>query len=189
MGNSKSKNNDLAVIGEPSGEIGSQLFNIAATYAYSRKYNKRFLLKEDCKNISKNKRNYWGNILQFLKFNGNLVYNSQIKKVKEYNYYDVNYQEIPNFNHNILLKGNFQSEKYFKEYKNEINSLFKLPEYYEKLANLKLSKYGESIIVAIHINKGDYSKYQDLYHILSVDYYKSSKILLEEKLGFIPTYL
>ncbi len=189
MGNQNSKKNKNVVIGQMTGGLGNQLFVIAATYAYCRKYNKCFYLTYSWKDYSKERPDYWDNILSFVKQNGNLVFNSQIKKVKSYEYKSSEYKEIPKFNHNIILKGYFQSHKYFKEYTTEIKYLLSLPEYYKKLVNIKLSKFGEETIVAIHIRRGDYFKYPGIYHILSKEYYIEAKKVLEEKLGFKPIYL
>jgi hypothetical protein len=189
MGNHNSKVNQNAVIGQMTGGLGNQLFVIAATYAYCKKYNKNFYITASWKDYSKERPDYWDNILSFIKLNRNLVFNSQIKKVKSYEYKSSEYKEIPEFNHNIILKGYFQSEKYFKEYKNEIRTMLSLPEYYKKLANVKLAKFGEEIIVAIHIRRGDYLKHPGVYHILSKNYYDNAKKVLEEKIGFRPIYL
>lgn len=195
MGNNSSTNKNekshlkSVAIGQMTGGLGNQLFIIAATYAYCKRYDKRFYLTHSWKDVSKDRPDYWNNILSFFKHNNNLVFNSQIKKIQSYTYSSIEYKEIPKINSNILLKGYFQSHKYFEDYNNEIKELLSLPEHYKKIANIKLSKFKEETIVAVHIRRGDYTKYPGIYHLLSVNYYNSSKKILEEKLGFRPIYL
>jgi GR25 family glycosyltransferase involved in LPS biosynthesis len=188
MGNkqSNSKNENIAVIGRITGGLGNQLFVIAATYAYSKKYNKRFFLT---KNTESKNVEYWNNILSNIKSENILIFDRQIKKTNLYEYNDVNFKEMPNINKHSVLKGYFQSEKYFKEYKDDILKLLSLPKVYEDFAKSSIGKFGTEIIVAIHIRRGDYLKYPDVYHMLSKNYYTDAKKILEEKLGFKPNYL
>jgi hypothetical protein len=184
--NSTSKNDKNTVIGRITGGLGNQLFVIASTYAYARKYDKNFYITNTTNNGD---IVYWDNILSYLKKDGRLVFNHQIKKFDIYKYKDVNYTEIPYFDKHTVLEGYFQSDKYFKEYKREILKLLSLPEYYKKAAELKVAKFNEETIVAVHIRRGDYLKYSNVYHLLSKNYYDNAKQVLEEKLGFRPIYL
>jgi hypothetical protein len=77
---------------------------------------------------------------------------------------------------NILIKGFFQSEKYFIYYKKIILKLFKFPEIKNKLFQNHLDLIKNKNSVAIHIRRGDYlkPKVKRIHGILDDNYYKKS---------------
>ena len=101
------------------GGIGNMLFQIAAAYAYSKKNDKEFILsKENAIIVHKNIEHYKDNILKNIKFS------NFIKPHTQYDENGFHYQDIPNYDSDVLLFGYFQSEKYFKYYEDDIRELF-----------------------------------------------------------------
>jgi hypothetical protein len=86
---------------------------------------------------------------------------------------------------NLLLKGFFQSEKYFIHYKKVVIKLFKFPKIKDKLVQqyLNLIKKNKNS-VAIHIRRGDYfnnPKVRCLHGILGKNYYQKSINYIKKK--------
>lgn len=81
-----------------------------------------------------------------------------------------------NISDNVIIEGNWQSEKYFTEHKVEIKSLFKFDHFLSSA-----TQYLESILtsnsVSVHIRRGDYieNQYTLSYHgVCKEDYYIDS---------------
>lgn len=72
------------------------------------------------------------------------------------------YQELPFYeqyrNRNIILQGYFQSELYFKEYREEILKAFALP-------------WNPHNDVSIHVRRGDYLQYPDKHPVVPAEFY------------------
>jgi hypothetical protein len=85
--------------------------------------------------------------------------------------YDTNIKNIPD---NTNLKGYFQSEKYFKNCKNDL--MFKEFNFNNeiKIKTKKLLNGRDSELISVHIRLGDYLKFQDSHPICSTDYYKTA---------------
>jgi hypothetical protein len=102
------------------GGLGNQMFQISATVSFALKHNISYGINlDDCytpnQGFTSNK--YSNSIFKNLK--------TTDKKFYTNTYYEPNFSfnEIP-YSDDLQLKGYFQSEKYFKEYKNEIKNLF-----------------------------------------------------------------
>jgi hypothetical protein len=87
---------------------------------------------------------------------------------------------------NVLIKGFFQSEKYFIRYKKIVLKLFRFPKIKDKLLQkyLNLIKNNKNA-VAIHIRRGDYlnnPKVRCYHGIIGEDYYKKSISYFKKRL-------
>lgn len=165
------------------GGLGNQLFIIAATYAYSLKYNKAFHISKTWSGISESRPSYWTTLLK------NIPGVKDLTNYIDYKEKDFSYNPIPKYKGNIRLKGYYQSPKYFSGYEEKIRHLFKLPEDLNSFASEYMKKFDGNTTVAIHIRRGDYLKLSKTHYIQSIDYYNTAKKVMEEKLGFRPLYL
>jgi GR25 family glycosyltransferase involved in LPS biosynthesis len=185
MGGKNSKYKEGYVIVNPDGGLGNQLFQIANGFAYSKRNNKKLLIYSVWNNMSKSRPSYWRSYLKNL--DHYTIHPRIVKKVKSYMEPKFSYNPIPVSNQSITLKGYYQSEKYFEDYKNEIKELFQLPE--DLQPNLEnILNFKEGICVAVHIRRGDYLKNPNFHICLQKEYYEKAKQVVEEKLGFIPNY-
>jgi hypothetical protein len=101
------------------GELGNQMFQIAATVGYARKYGKTPIFPAwTCKITG---RNYTSEI-----FKGPIdqSYNQGVPLHNRHTYNDLSYIEIPRMEGNVDLVGYFQSEKYFENCQDEIRNIF-----------------------------------------------------------------
>jgi hypothetical protein len=147
------------------GGLGNFLFQIATAYAYSKKFNKELSLsKEEAVVVHKNIDTYKDNVLKSIKFS-NFI-NPQIQH-EEVGFH---YSELPNYSDkNVLLRGYFQSEKYFKEYESEIRKLFTSYEI-EIDENLKNILSNENTC-SIHVRRGDFLKHPNHHPVQNMNYF------------------
>ena len=174
---SKSKENFEAVIVKPSGGLGNQLFEIANGYAYSLRYNKRFFITSSWEGISKDRPSYWNTYLK--KLSPYLIIPKRTQKIKTYKEPKFSYSIIPKFKRHICLEGYYQSEKYFKDYTEDVKNLFTLPEDLSPSFNFKKEESVIVLTVAIHIRRGDYIKNPEFHVILDKFYYDNAKKIME----------
>jgi len=153
------------------GGLGNMMFQAAASYAYSKKYGlEHVLLSQHQGTLHNSPSYYFDNIFR------------NFAKSEETNWSVCTeptdarpcvYKEIPNpeNDENIILKGFFQSEKYFESFHHDIRNLFKpsteiLNYIYEKYEVLKTNT-----CISIHIRRGDYVNLQRQHHNLDIGYY------------------
>jgi hypothetical protein len=105
---------------------------------------------------------------------------SEIKP--RYIYYENDFKfnpQVLTLNPNTDLSGYFQSEKYFKKYREEILNIFTFKERYEEESrNFILEKIhpvssGRNI-VSLHVRRGDYTLYPNHHPVCSDEYYQSA---------------
>lgn len=137
------------------GELGNQLFQIAATIGYSRKngFEAKFP-SWDCKISGSNYGEIFkGPIDQTLK---DTDYDGP---VQIFSYQDLKFVNIPKIDTHLDLAGYFQSENYFKHCEEEIKDIFK-PSL--SVQEILLSKYpeimGDNDFVAVHVRTGKRSQ-------------------------------
>ena len=129
------------------GRYGNQLFQVAATIAYSLKHNMEYAIPENGSNFG-------------MKTNYKFPNQKNISLPKIYKQPNHGYNEIPYFK-DIVLDGHFQSEKYFERFKKEISNIL-------GFSDATINK------CAIHVRRGDYLYSQDCFPVLNMQYYKQS---------------
>jgi len=154
------------------GGLGNQMFQISATVALS--------LRNKCEygiNLNNCYTPNQGHL-------SNIYSDTIFKKVNKLdNYSFSNYYNEPNFSYNeipyqsdLLIRGYFQSEKYFEVYKNEIKDLF----YFSEEHKLVIENYfsnndlNDKPITSVHIRRGDYLLSSDFHLVCTLDYYKKA---------------
>tara|TARA_R100000908_G_scaffold18470_2_gene7108 strand:+ start:568 stop:1320 length:753 start_codon:yes stop_codon:yes gene_type:complete len=144
------------------GGLGNQLFQIAASYAHSLNVNDDF-------GINYNLPHNLGQGNRAIQYKYNVFSNIESTTTIPSNIYnepDFDYNKIP-LQKDILLDGYFQSEKYFKNYKDKIKQLF-------NFSSIKINKKYSSLKnkVVLHVRRGDYLENNDTHPSTSLDYYK-----------------
>jgi len=141
------------------GGVGNQLFQIAAGYAYAKKYGKKLIV---------NPNNWFAS-----QGTDPLAYEYTIFKNFEYGNYiteDVtiiqekrfNYDELPYYDGDVSLNGYFQSLKYFEDVKDEFISLLDLPKINDDV----------KIEVGFHIRRGDYLNHPTIHYVCHTEYFE-----------------
>tara|TARA_B100000029_G_scaffold512068_1_gene607748 strand:- start:401 stop:1336 length:936 start_codon:yes stop_codon:yes gene_type:complete len=164
-----------------SNEMGNQMFMYAAGYAFGKKLNRELLLDNETafmekKNISKYRLNDFEitgkiapNDLKFLSSIG-YIKKKILKKIDKFKRYKNFYIEKKDENkvtffddsflnekyaNNLFIEGHFESEKYFKEFKNEIRNefIFKNIDSYKNNLYYNMIKNSNSVSICIRQNR------------------------------------
>ena len=149
------------------GGLGNQLFQIACGYAHSLEVEDSFGLQEGQHHLplqGSRVEMYKDIFYKDLSFVPNITYSSIFEEST------FSYSKLPH-KKGLYLVGYFQSERYFKKYREEIIKLFnirKLQQDYKDLyPNLQDS-------ICLHVRRGDYLKSPDTHTNLSMAYYNKA---------------
>ena len=163
------------------GGLGNQLFQIYTTIAYSFDSNSRFFFLniKELKSSTTNRYTYWNTFLSCLKpylLDPELINKDNIVIINEKEFiYKALPLPLPVSEKKIkILRGYFQSSKYFDIYFQTINRLLQIDALKVKLTNKYLSLINEDQPISMHFRLGDYKKLPEHYVILSVDYYRAA---------------
>ena len=145
------------------GGLGNQLFQIAAAYSHALEVGDDFA-------INYNLPHYLGQGKQCTTYKDTVFSKIKSTDITPSSYYsekDFTYNKIPQ-QKNLLLDGYFQSEKYFKNYENEIKELF-------NFSFIKVKKKYSTINnkVVLHVRRGDYLENSNTHPSIPLEYYKS----------------
>jgi len=163
------------------GGLGNQLFILAAGLSYARKFNLQLAITP--KNNYGKRSGYWNTILaRWLDGkspDGVIVVESGAGKAHVINENGFAYSPfIAPQNTNVVLRGYFQSARYFDSIKDEIVKAF-TPAPLSKLA-LEIDNLASQIFtnngsyVSLHVRRGDYVQYPTIHPILPIQYYRDS---------------
>lgn len=150
------------------GGLGNYMFQIAAAHSLAIDNNTDSIFSiNNFMKVHKHLSEYTDNIFRFVNFGPNVRY------FRAYNEVGFDYSPIP-FVENLLLRGYFQSEKYFKHNREQILSMFSPT---EEEINYIEGKYGDLLsneTCSIHIRRGDYLKLQAHHPVCSMEYYNEA---------------
>lgn len=148
-----------------AGGLGNYLFQIAAAYAYAKRYNMHVGFNcSESRGPHQHITEYQNNILKEV----DLYY---LRKQQGHSHVEkyFHYQEIPNYNKSILLHGHFQSEKYFADFEDEIKNLFM--SYNVELNDEIKELLASESTCSIHVRRGDYLNSPNHHPTQNMNYY------------------
>ena len=147
------------------GGIGNYMFQIAAAFAYAKRYGM---------NVGFNCAESSGPHYHVTEYGKNVLKDIDLYHVRKNQFMQhaekgFHYQEIPNYNSSVVLYGYFQSEKYFKDYEDDIRDLFM--SYDINLSDDIKNLLDNENTCSIHIRRGDYLKSPNHHPTQSMNYY------------------
>jgi len=162
---------------EGAGRLGNQMFRIATTLglAYKNGTLAVFPYLKLPPSDSATLEFYAKTIFHSLKKGGNV--NFFTYEHKEPFRTSTIYHEIP-FVDGMMLRGHFQSYKYFDFCRDLVIESFKLPNHITEKVDKKYKYILESSTTSIHVRRGDYLSLVGHYEILDAEYYKKALALL-----------
>jgi hypothetical protein len=93
---------------------------------------------------------------------------------------------------NVILRGQWQSEKYFSPYKDDLRNALQLKPALIQNCEAKAAEMKTTNSVSVHVRRGDYLRKQiisEWHGVMSQDYYRKAFDVLEKKIGsFTPYY-
>lgn len=150
------------IIPQLIGRLGNQAFQIACAVGYARKHGLEYCVPEMtvAPNAWPNYFDHLSNKCDFSKLN-----NPQVLKETEHSY-----QELPEpGKHDVFLEGYWQTEKYFKDNREEILKLF----------NPDWKSRGGT--VSVHVRRGDFLLYPTKHPVITDEYLDRAYIELEKQ--------
>jgi hypothetical protein len=162
------------------GGLGNFLFQIAAGQCVAWRDNKEFscstqLIHSGHSDISI----YYNNIFKNVKFINDVI-NFSIHKEPFFHYI-----EIPAVEHNLILDGYFQSEKYFMNYVEQIHKFFEIDDSTKQYLNNKYEDILNENTCSIHVRRGDYLNLQHFHPVQPIEYYKKAINLFNKNTKFL----
>ena len=158
------------------GGLGNQMFQISAAYTLSRDINVDCVFDFDtcftpAQGYPSNK--YKNNF--FKKINNQKLNLNSFKLYREPKF---SYSELPKED-NLMLFGNFQSERYFSKYKSDILNLFEFSEDKKnQVDNFIKETFGNDSVTAVHVRRGDYLSNPNFHPTCSLEYYNQAMNLI-----------
>lgn len=148
------------------GGLGNCMFQVAATYAYGKKYNKSVGFNcSESRGVHQHVTTYDNNIFKDIDLY--CVANGPRRQFDENGYH---YQEIPDFtNRDVLICGYFQSEKYFKDYEDDLREMFM--SYDVEVSDEIQDVLNNENTCSIHVRRGDYLNLPNHHPTQSMNYY------------------
>lgn len=174
------------LLADIKGGLGNQLFQYATAYCLSKKQNRKLILINNCKgdrdfllnvfNISskiENKRfrleytsrknyKYWFRKIQGISV---CVYTDPLYKIDQ-RIFNANNSDV------LVLEGYWAFKEYFNLFETEIKNLLN-----SRKDTLNFDRFycsGLENSVSIHIRRGDYSKPNEVFEVLPIEYYINS---------------
>lgn len=164
------------------GGLGNNLFQIAAAYSLSLKHERKFICSlAEVHSTHFPIVKYLNNIFRNITFSDQILYFCEYKEIFH------EYKEIiPHPLFDIKLHGYFQSEKYFIDYKTQIQKLFEIDE----KTKIKLFEKYKHIIesentCSVHIRRGDYVNLTAYHPLQTMEYYLSSFSHFDKNTRFV----
>ena len=89
----------------------------------------------------------------------------------------------------VYLNGYWQSEKYFLDAADEVRKMYQFPDLFSDYQKRMLGKIEETESVSLHIRRGDYLNFPEIYGTVTLDYYKRAMAYLQERKENIHFYV
>ena len=150
------------------GGLGNQLFQVASGYGIAKKHDMILILVSDYQKESFPHQDEVDTYIRTLFSTFHIIHRGHLPEIDHY--YEMDNVQCFQYNeslgeNSIYIEGYLQTEKYFKEYREDILALF-------KPYNLRLDSY------FIHVRRGDFLK-ADLHRMDLDDYYQRAIAYIE----------
>ncbi len=180
------------------GGLGNQMFQVAAAVSLAKDfgeevafdYNQHYLPNQGNAAV-----NYVENIFRNIVFKEDIIVSDTFKQRGFHFRYPINnisrirffLSKYSNnyFNYNLMLKGYFQSYKYFFNNENYIKKLFSIDKKSNELINDNYNVLLEKNPGFIHIRRGDYLDKPNIHPTCTLDYYYSAINMFDDDKKFL----
>lgn len=147
------------------GRLGNQMFQIANAYAQSLRHNRQLVLPKNDTSVS----DYYSTVFRRLNF---LIDRSPVEDpsihVIHSTYHYTAYE--PHADIPTLFKGYFESEKFFKDFSQNIKWLYSPPDDFIIKALNDFPQLKDSTVTAINVRRGDFLTFPTRHPVITADY-------------------
>lgn len=155
------------VVSTLNGGLGNYMFQVAVAYAYSKRFGKELsaFSGQQSRGVHRHIFDYEKNV-----FKGINLWSTGFAATMEIVEKGFHYTELKDYpEDNVVLNGYFQSEKYFKDYEDDIRNLFMSYDITlnEDIKNILDTKH----TCSIHVRRGDYLKLPNHHPTQNMNYY------------------
>lgn len=181
------------VISIINGGFANQLYRYACAYATAKKYNQELIIIAQTTNVGTDPFQ-----LGEFKIEYSELYiaekhmqeavlleewkeNYRLKEVIESEYLSVMSPEIFEQYDGVILYGTYQNQVFFREYIEDLRSIFQFGEETPFLAEFK-EEIADKQSVAVHVRRGDFLTYDGL--CSGMEFYKAAMCVMEDKIGY-----
>ena len=156
------------------GRLGNQLFQVASTIGLAEKHGLPWDFPQTIQDCAAGR---------LLSLTGSLRIRPSDQRTLHLERDTVFYDVQLDLAHSTLidLEGYFQSVRYFKESLPSLNDYFTFPSEVALSVKEKYPELGSSSTVTLHVRRGDYLKFSDIYVALGMPYYERAL----SRMGFI----
>ena len=157
------------------GQLGNQMFQYAFAYSLAKHFKTDFFIDTSLRKIFDVPKyfdlpeyNFWKNLFRWI---SSILFRKmkllEVDPCTKPSFYQNKLKD------NILYKGYFHSEEYFKNIQRELQNIFVVKEKHKKQFVLKYGKlYKDNKIIAVHIRRTDFLNWGGRSIALPVEYYK-----------------
>lgn len=166
-----------------AGGLGNYMFQVAAAYAYSKKFGKSLGFNhQESRAVHRPITEYEKNIFKGVDLWHLPDRNGVRREIIELGFHYNELKDLPD--NDVLLNGYFQTEKYFKEYEDEIRNLFM--SYDVNVKDDIKSILETKNTCSIHVRRGDYLNSPNYHPTQNMNYYmKAIKQMSKDTLFLI----
>ena len=164
-----------------NGRFGNQMFQYAALFSIAQENNSSLIIPDSVERHDFPLKGRYEILEAFPNLSAKLESPEKLSSETRAQYRERGFSYDPNFRlikPNIDLHGYFQSEMYFKEYREQLLHEFKFSKSIESSSKEKIDDIktftGNSGLCAVHIRRGDYQNNPEYHTNLSGEYYNAA---------------
>lgn len=164
------------------GRIGNQMFQYATLYAIAKQNGYDFGVPYSRVNSSD----------EFSKFHLPEIFSLSAKDSSHIPITKIFQEKQHHFDPDVLnisdetdIYGYFQTEKYFKKYKEEIKKEFEFSEKVSSFCKSFRKTIPSEKVISLHVRRGDYLKIQHIHPICSMNYYQEAMSCFDQDSSFL----
>ena len=126
---------------------------------------------QEIKSLGYCKANHWTEFLRKTPFVKKTIYNNESYT------YDERVLTLDGY----YVEGYWQSERYFSDIREKINSVYQFPDFSTEQQRMYAIEMENNLSVSVHVRRGDYLNYPYLQNICTEEYYKKAMSYFREK--------
>jgi hypothetical protein len=164
------------------GKLGNQMFQYATLYAVAKENNYDFGVPHSQKNNTNDYHTFRLPKIFHLSAKDSSNINNLKRFVEKRHDFD---PDIFSIQDDTDIYGYFQTEKYFKKYKEEIKKEFEFPEKISSFCKSFRKTIPNEKVISLHVRRGDYLAQQQNHPVCDKEYYQEAMNVFDKESCFL----